>query len=375
MRAQTSKLKLNSEDIRRLVTHPDREVRAGLTQKVCRQIRAVDLSVQDQKVVSKILSIIARDAAAMVRRALAVTLKNSPNLPHKVAKKLIRDVDSIAAPVLTFSPVLNDDDLLEVLKSKAAAKIMAISRRERINGSLVKAIIRYGDSHAVAAVAANDGAELGAELGSQLLDIYHDNDLVKESFIARRDLPPLVVEKLITLVSADVAEILNEKHEIPIDVAIDLANRTRERASIDFISQSWLTGDLKNLVVRLSKEGRLTNTLIVRAACCGQIHMLEHAFAKKSGIGLNKAALMVHDSGPFGLKVLCSRAGLSDQDFVIVRAAITIYRDLELKGGRFSQEKFKKTMLERILSLPIMISETDTDYLLEKLDALDVLTA
>ena len=368
MSVQQPKLDINPEDIRQLVTHPDREVRAGLTQKVCRQIRQIELSEREQKTVSEILTFIAKDTAAMVRRALAVTLKNSPNLPHDIAIKLIRDVDSIASPILTFSPVLTDDDLLDVLKSKAAAKILAVSKRERIKGDLVKAILRYGDSRAVASVAANDGAELGAELGAQMLDIYHDNDLVKESFIARRDLPPMVVEKLLTMVSVDVAETLHEKHEVPVDIAIELARRTRERASIDFISQSWVSTDLNYLVARVAKEGRLTNSLIVRAACCGQISMIEYAFAHKSGIGFNKAALMIHDSGPFGLKVLCRRAGLSEQEFTIIRAAITIFRDLELKGGLYNRAKFQKIMLERILSLPIIFTEDDMDYLLEKLD-------
>jgi uncharacterized protein (DUF2336 family) len=369
MRAQTSKLNIDPTDVKRLVSHPDRDVRAVLAQKVCRQIRSIELSAREREIVAQILHFIAKDAAAMVRRALAVTLKNSPNLPRDIAKKLIKDVDSIAAPVLTYSPVLTDEDLLDVLKSKAAAKILAISKRERIKGNLVKAILRYGDSHAVAAVAANDGAELGAELGSQMLEMYHDNDLVKESFIMRRDLPPTVVEKLITLVSSEMAIRLNEHHEVPIEMAIDLANRSRERASIDFISQSWVSHDLGYLVARLETEGRLTKSLIIRAACCGQIPFTEHAFAQKTGISLNKARLMVHDSGPFGLKALCKRAGLSEHDNCLIRAAITIYRDLELKGAGYSKEKFQTIMLERVLSLPIEFSEDDYDYLFEKLDA------
>ena len=372
MGAQPSNLNISPEDLRRLVTHPERDIRAALAQKVCRQIRSIELSDKEREVVSQILNFIVQDAAAMVRRALAVTLKKSKNLPRDIAQRLIRDVDSIAAPVLTYSPVITDEDLLDILKSKATSKILAISKRERIKGDLVKAIIRYGDSRAVASVAANDGAEIGAKLGTQLLDIYHDNDLIKESLISRRDLPSPVVEKLITLVSSEVAIRLHEKHEIPVDTAIEIANQSRERASIDFISQSWVARDLKYLVERLEREGRLTNTLIVRAACCGQIPMIEHAFAHKSGVSLNKAALMVHDSGPFGLKALCQQSGLFEKDFIIVRAAIAIYRDMELKGGQLSKEKFQKTMLERVLSLPIQFSDKDTDYLMDKLDALEV---
>ncbi|MEE9273603.1 MAG: DUF2336 domain-containing protein [Robiginitomaculum sp.] len=361
---------ISSDDIRNLVTHPDCDVRAVLTQKVCRQIKTADLSVYEQVLVSRILSIIVKDTTAVVRRALAVTLKNSPNLPRDIANRLIRDVDSIAVPLLTHSPVLEDEDLLEVLKSKAAAKLMAVSKRAHISGDLVKAVIRYGDSRVVASIAANEGAQIGAELGSKILDIYHDDDLIKESFIARKDLPPLLIEKLITMVSVEAARRLHENHEIPIDIAIDLATRTRERASIDFISQSWVSQDLKSLIARLSREGRLTVSLIIRAAACGQMRFCEIALAQKTGISTNKSTLMIHDSGPFGLKALCTRAGLTDRDYVILRASTVIYRDLEQKSVLFSKEKFQRLMLERVLSLPVPISEDDQDYLLERLDRL-----
>lgn len=369
MKYMATQLKISSEDVKQLVSHPDRDVRAVLAQKVCRQVKSLDLSIREQDVVKEILWFIARDAAAMVRRALAITLKNSKNLPHEIAQKLIRDVDSIAVPILTFSPVLDDNDLLEILKSKAAAKMMAVSKRSHIGGDLVKAIVRYGDSRIIASVAANDGAEIGTELGREMLDVYHDNDLIKESFIARRDLPVLMVEKLLTMVSSEAARRLYEHHEVPLETAVEIAGQSRERASVDFISQSWMHNDLGALIERLDKEDRLTNTLIIRAACCGQIQFCEQALAQKSGVSIYKSALMVHDSGPFGLKALCRQAGLCGRDFAILSASLVIYKDLSSTGGKISRNKYQSKMLERVLSLPIAFSDEDLDYLFNKLDA------
>ncbi len=249
---------------------------------------------------------------------------------------------------------------------------MAVSKRAYIGGNLVKAIVRYGDSRVIASVAANDGAEIGAELGNQMLDIYHDNDLIKESFIARRDLPALMVEKLLTIVSSETARRLYENHEIPLDIAVKIAGQSRELASVDFISQSWMSNDLGSLIQRLDEEDRLTNTLIIRAACCGQMRFCELALAQKSGVSIFKSALMVHDSGPFGLKTLCTQAGLGARDFAILRASLAIYRDMESTGGKINRRKYQSIMLERVLSLPITFSNEDTDYLLEKLDTVSV---
>ncbi len=363
-----SKLSIRSEDIERLVSHPKRDVRAAVAQKICREIKDKALSVREQEITRRILQLIIKDAASMVRRALAITLKNSPNLPPDIARQLIRDVDSIATPVLTHSPVLTDEDLLEILRSKAAAKMMAISKRNVLNTDMVSAIIRYGDSRVVASVAANDGAQIDAQMGAHMLDKFHDNDLVKEGFIARRDLPPLLVEKLITMVSAQTARRLHEKHEVPLEIAIDIARNTCERASVDFVAQSWLSRDMAAFVSRLAREDRLTSSLIIRAACCGQMRFVEYALAERADISLGKAALMVHDSGPFGLKALCKRAELTEMQFVILRASVVIYRDFEMKGHMRSKAEYQNLMLERILTLPLTFEDADREYLFERLD-------
>jgi len=204
-----------------------------------------------------------------------------------------------------------------------------------------------------------------------MLDLYHDDDLIKESFIARRDLPPRIAEKLITMVTEEAAVIISKRHSVPVDVVIGLAERTRERATIDYIDQSWLSSDLKSFARDLYHNGRLTPAMILRAACSGQMRFMEHSLAVLSGVSHAKAALMIHDGGPFGLKALCARAGLSDATTRLIRAACTIYRDLELSSTCYDKVGFQELMIERVLTLSIPLPDTEQAYFLEKLDALD----
>lgn len=365
---------LNTDDVKNVVRHPDETVRAIAAQRVCRDIRSKILSDDERKFARKLLKHIAEDGAEMVRRALAVTLKNSPKLPRDVAVKLSEDIESIAVPVLTHSPVFTDEDLVEVLKSKAAAKIIAVAKRVSVSDHVARAIIRFGDSQAVAEVAANDGALISEQTASEMLDIYKNDDLIAESMIARRDLPPKIVEKMITLVSEDMAVKITQRHAVSPDVAIDLATRTRERATLDFIDQSWVSKDLKGLVARIHAEGRLTTSLLIRGICSGQMRFAEHGLARLSGISVQKAVLMIHDGGPFGLKALCVRAGLNENMAQIIRAAVMIYRDLELSGLDYDRVYFQELMIERVLTLPFELPEADQIWFLEKLDGFSEVT-
>lgn len=361
---------VTNEDIRILVHSPDTERRALAAQRVCRRIRDVALSERERIIAQDVLKIIAEDAASLVRRALAVTLKNSPELPRELAVKLAADIDSIAVPVLNFSPVLTDADLVEVLKSRAAAKIIAVARRPSVSGSVVENIVRYGDGKAVAELAANDGAEISADVANSVLEAYRDDDLIAQAFISRRDLPVSIIEKLITQVSEEAAIVLTRRHGLPVDLAVELASRARERATIDIVDQSTKSRDVALLVGRLYEEGRLTDSLIMRAAGCGAMSFTEHALARKAGISHAKAALMLHDPGPFSVAALCSHAGISEAITRVMRAACVIYRDLELSGVLYDREYFRELMIMRLLTLPLKLSEVDQLYFLEKLDGL-----
>ena len=363
----------DAEDIRLAVRHPDETIRALATQRICREMRDNALSENERKFSRSLLKFIAKDSAALVRRALAITLKNSPKLPREIAVKLANDIDTIAVPVLTHSPVFSDYDLIEILKSKAAAKVLAVAKRVSVSDHVARAIVRFGDSRAVAEVAANDGALISEDTASEMLEIYNNDDLIGQNIvtkgmIARRDLPPKIVEKMITLVSEDVAVQLVKQHAVPANLAIDLASRTRERAVLDFVDQSWVSKDLKALVQAINTQGRLNASLVIRAAGCGQMRFVEQALAELSGVSLRKTILMIHDGGPFSLKALCKRARLKESATQVISAACVIFRDLENSGLIYDRRHFQELMVERVLTLPIAIPEADQLWFLELLN-------
>jgi hypothetical protein len=106
MTVRTMRTSLSADDVQRLVRSPDPEERASSARRICRRIAIGGLSEADQAAALYVLEYIMADAAETVRRALAITLKNSPHLPRELALRLIEETDSIAEPVLEWSPVL-----------------------------------------------------------------------------------------------------------------------------------------------------------------------------------------------------------------------------------------------------------------------------
>ncbi len=366
-------LSLTQDDVRKAVRAETAELRANAAQKIGRAIRAQSLTQADRDFAEKILTLICRDVSELVRRALAVTLQNSPNLPLSIARKLINDVDSIAVPILANSPVLSDEDLVEVLRSKAAAKVKAVAQRHRLSAAISGAIIMLGDGHAVAHLAANDHAIIPQDAAQHMAEIYGDDDLIREAALSRQDMPLGVVRKLIGITAQKARYKLETLPELTQADAKDIAQRTHERALIAYTDRDWPEKTLSLYVETLHKDGLLNESLILRAAGQGDMRFMQMSFAKLCQISLSKSGMMMFDNGPLGLKVLCQRAGLSDAVYHFLRAALAIYRDFQLSGRDISPAKMQTLMLERILTLPMDLPADLELAFSEKLDKLSQL--
>lgn len=365
----TMRANLTDSDIRTLIKGPTEEDRAQAAHKLCRCIEEAELTADERAHAEGIIGIMAADAAVLVRRALAVALKNSPRLPRDIANKLARDIETVALPVILNSPMLTDSDLVEIVRASPPTKQIAVASRETLSTTVTGAIAEYAVSAAVERALANDNAAFDIEGLDTALERFAGVSSVTSAMVHRGTLPVSVTEKLVSLVTGELFDHLVNNHELPPQIAIDLAVSSRERATLDIVEQAARQQDLPRFVQQLNLNGRLTPSLLMRGLCLGQIDFVEYAMAELGGIAHQRMWLMIHDSGPLGLKAAFDRAGLPPRLFPSFRAAIEVYHSIEREGGTHDRITFRKRMLERTLTLFQSVPKDDLDYLLEKLDA------
>lgn len=365
----TMRSKLTDSDIRTLVRGPTEEERAHAAHKICRCIEDSDLTQEERLHAESIIAIMAQDAAILVRRSLAVALKNSPKLPRDIANKLSRDVESIALPVILNSPVLTDSDLVEIIRSCPPAKQVAVASREHISVTVTGAISEYAVPAALERALANDNAAFDIEGLDTALERFSGVSAITAAMVRRNELPVAITEKLVSLVTGELFDHLVNNHELPPQMAIDLAVGSRERVTLDIVEQAARQNDVRRFVQQLNLNGRLTPSLLMRGICLGHIDFIEHALAELAGVSHHRMWLLMHDSGPLGLKAAFDRAGLPPRLFPSFRAALETYHQMEREGGDQDRAAFRTRMLERTLTLFQSIPKDDLDYLLDKLDS------
>ena len=129
----TTRAALTDQDIRVLVKGASADERAMVAHRLCRHMDRIDMTDEERAEAQSILRVMAADAAELVRRALAITLKNSPLIPRDVANKLARDVESVALPILNFSPSFTDEDLIDIVRLGGPVRQVAIAKRPQIS--------------------------------------------------------------------------------------------------------------------------------------------------------------------------------------------------------------------------------------------------
>jgi len=371
MSVKTLRPELTEADIIRLVKGETPEARASVAHRLCRRMALDTLTDDERAFAEEIMGILAADAAELVRRTLSITLRNSPILPRNIALQLSQDIESVALPVLEHSPVFTEDDLIEIVLSATEVKQAAVAGRGEISATLADVIAEHAANDAVRVLMGNAGAEITDKaFGDSLSRFPKDGDL-HAVIVAREHVPMHIAEKMVSMVSGAVFDMLVNKHELPAQMAIDLASGARERATIDLVEQAGRTRDLARFTSQLNLNGRLTHSLILRGLCMGHMGFVEHSLAELSGVPHQRVWLMVHDAGPLGLQAVFDRAGFPRRYLDLFRAAIGVYHDTGYDGDAGDRARFRTRMIERVLTQYQALPKDDIDYLLEKLDAYD----
>jgi len=150
--------------------------------------------------------------------------------------------------------------------------------------------------------------------------------------------------------------------------------QVRERATLGLIDPRFSIGDAAQLVRSLEENGRLTGSIILRALCFGDIDFFEAALARLAKVPLTNAQVLVHDATRRGIQALWEKAGMPKSLFPAVAVGMEIVTEMGYDGEAHDRERFRRRMLERVLTQcegtdpnKPRIDPDNLEYLLRKL--------
>lgn len=362
--------KLTQKDVDLLLNNPSVDVRSSTARKVSEQYQLKSLTQKEKQIAEDIFRLITNDVEIQVREELAESLKTCTFLPYDIVQKIIFDVAAVAVPMIQYSEVISDEDLVTILQTKDEEKQCAVAKRHRISPMVCDHLIEESDKTPVIILIGNQGADISEYSYNKLLDKFEACDEIHEPILMRAKVPVTILEKVITKVSDELRKQLLTRHDLPVNVITTLVTQTREKAILN-LSETSTEEDVRTLVIHLHNVDRLTPNLILRSVCVGDMKFFEYALAIKAGIPIRNARILIYDSGPLGLERLYEEAELPPEMFPAVRLAVRTFREMLEETEDGYRDHFQRRMIERLLMLfdsnQIQLDKADEDYFVQKI--------
>jgi uncharacterized protein (DUF2336 family) len=299
-----------------LVRDPDEAVRADLARKVAALLPGLSADEQSlaRERVIELVTALARDTAVRVRQVVAETLKDVADAPAHVIRQLAEDIEIVVAePVLRWSPLLTDDDLLEIIGGRPIpAAVAAIAQRAGVGGAVADAIVAADDERAVAALLANPSAQIREETLDTIVDRAPARTSWHPALVSRPVLPGRLVKRIASFVAATLLRKLEQRTDLDPATRQAVSEEVGRRLNEEPSEPDKKPGETADeIVARMKVEGKLDEDAVFEAMGDGRRAIVKAALTALSGIGEAAVDKIMSSHSAKGIVALVWKAGLS----------------------------------------------------------------
>ncbi len=323
--------------------------RAEATRSLARAWLISDLSEDDRAAAEGALLMLLDDASPLVRQAMAEVFARSTEAPAAIVQALSLDQPSVALPVLEYSPLLIDADLVDIVATGSSEMQCAIARRIKLPASVSAAIAEVGSAAAALELIENAYAELAPFSWDRIVERHGHLAAIRESMLVLEDLPAATRAALVAKLSETLAQFVVARNWLNADRAGRITSEALDRSTLNIAARSR-GEDMRGLVAHLRATSQLNAGLILRALLSGNLELFDASLAELSDLPQARVSALLHDRGAAGLQALLRRAGLPESTFAAFRVALEALHETGFVDDVGSAARLRRRMVERVLT-------------------------
>jgi hypothetical protein len=254
--------------------------------------------------------------------------------PGTVVVKLANDDIEVAKPLLEFSNVLSDDDLIDIIGHQSEEHRVAIAGRTSVPERVGEAIVEHGDTSSVKRLVRNSNAEFDKATLEKLVQRAIEDAEIAADLRGRHDLDWKSLRSEIDTASTKVLENLGTASHTLDPVAAGkvnavVYNRMRNRAG--FSATEWKVA--YNQVKALSDRKQLDDRALARFARFGYGHHAAAALTVILRVGPEVFVKWLASQDYVAATVALRAAGLVPDLFEAIFATLP-WRDLPTEDDK-----------------------------------------
>lgn len=316
---------------RALATDADERVRILLARKLSTLAPSLsgDAQMRLQKQALDTLMALVEDEAVRVRAAIAEEIKGLPDVPRGVILRLAHDnAVMVCEPVIRFSPMLSQQDLLALLASAPSpVTAQAVARRSEIDEAVSDAIAATANSEAIRLLLGNRTAQIREATLDALVAQAMEHADWHAPLVHRPSLPARAARALSEIVATNLLEVLAARGDFDPTLAADLQARLRSRLAQPVPRPARRNGDTDAAAALAEAQeraatGTLTETVVTDALRHGDMTMVIALLAVAAGLPVSVVERAASLRSAKGLLSLAWRAGFTMQTAIGLQAVL-----------------------------------------------------
>lgn len=238
-------------------------------------------------------------------RELSARVAPLDNAPQGLISKLAcNDAIDVSGPVLEQSKRLDDEELVEIAKTKSQRHLVAIAGRAQLDEAVTDVLVERGDYEVARKVAANEGARFSEISMRSLVTRAGNDDDLAMAVARRRELPPALFRNLVARATREVRmrlldtappTVAREINKILEDVSRDVEGEAAPKRSYEAAQR---------LVMQMHQNGGMTPMALLQFAKTRQVEETIAALSLMTGTAIDVVDRCWDESGDDGLLIL-----------------------------------------------------------------------
>ncbi len=266
----------------------------------------------------EVLKSLASQTAQGAREELARRFADSDEAPKGLIMQLAKDAIEVAAPILSKSGVLTEDELVTIVHETGQAHIQAIANRPAVPERLSHAIVERGDDNAVATLVENEGASLTRETFETVTRRAENSPVLQKPLVERKDTPVDLLNDLTMVVENTLRAKIMDRFDALEPGVLEAALAASRQRIQSRLAEDKDIAEAEKDVTRAKMRKELNGSLLVRYLREKKPVHFSVGFAEMAGVDYDAARRALEHESPDGLALICKAAGIEKALFVTI---------------------------------------------------------
>lgn len=250
-----------------------------------------------------VMGTISTDFETEIRQDIAERMAVLPNPPMEFLNKIAQDEITVAAPVLSKSPALDDDTLVGIAQNQSQDHILAMTKRPEVSETVSASIVENGNDNVVASLLENEGATIDRPTMEQVVERASTSEILHKPIVNRSSTPSDLLNEMFFVVSSELkAEILEKNENLDESALDEIIDQSHEKFSaLDSAPKS----PAEKFIDTAEENRELTESFLVGLLRNRSLAEFLFGFARLTGMDVRTAKRILQDKSAEALAIAC----------------------------------------------------------------------